>query len=223
MALQEGFYFLDTDSGKLTSIADPEEHIPDNRFNDGKCDPAGRFWAGTMAQDHHADAGHLYMMDNDLVVMKKFGPVSISNGLCWSLDNTTMYYIDSPTRKVLAFDYNNETGDISNPAECIRFSEKDGYPDGMTIDCKGNLWIARWDGWSVGCYNPTTGELIEKIDVPAQQVSACAFGGENLDTLYITTAQEDFTEQQRQEQPLAGRLFQIKPGVRGVPSFAFAG
>src|SRR6478735_1672645 len=133
-ALQHGFAFIDKQNGELRMMADPEEDLPGNRFNEGKCDPAGRFWAGTMALSEEIGAGNLYVLENDLKPLKMISGVSVSNGLAWSNDHQTLYYIDSPTRQVVAFDYNKNTGAISSRRTVIEISSDEGFPDGMTID-----------------------------------------------------------------------------------------
>lgn len=223
VAMQTGFAFVDEERGTTTPIADPESDKPDNRFNDGKCDPAGRFWAGTMAVAEQGAVGALYSLETDGRVVKRLDGITISNGICWSLDHTTMYYIDSPTRQVVAYDYDPATGDITRPRVVVEIPEEEGVPDGMTIDERGNLWIAIWGGYSVVCHDPNTGKRLAKVDVPAKKVTSCAFGGENLDELYITCARIDLTEEELKEQPYAGGLFRTDVGVKGVPSFAYQG
>lgn len=222
VAVERGFATLDED-GTLQMIAEVEADDPRTRFNDGKCDPAGRFWAGTMAMTEKAPLGSLYALEADGTVRKMYSPVTTSNGICWSLDAKTMYYIDSPTREVAAFDYDVATGEIANKRTVIRFAPEDGSPDGMTIDADGNLWVALWDGWCVVCIDPNTGERVRKIDVPVQRVTACAFGGPDLRDLYITTARVGVPEERLAEQPLAGAVLVTDAGVRGVEAFAFAG
>ena len=223
VALENGFYQLDPQSGSKMLIANPEENIPGNRFNDGKCDPAGRFWAGTMSTEGKQQAGALYLLDADGSVHKMIENVSTSNGIVWSLDATRMYYIDTPTRKVMAWNYNNTTGEISNPKTAIEVPQELGYPDGMTIDADGNVWIALWGGAAVACWNPETGELLRTIDVPAKNVTSCAFGDDDLGTLYITTARQGTSEEELEQFPHAGGVFKIRPGVKGVEAFFFKG
>ncbi|MGV3557245.1 SMP-30/gluconolactonase/LRE family protein [Larkinella arboricola] len=209
-ALQHGFYDISLEEKTLTPLADPEAHLPGNRFNDGKLDPAGRFWAGTMSLDDTPGAGALYRLDHDGSVTPKIQNVSCSNGLAWSLDARTMYFIDSPTRQVVAYEYDNATGDISNPRVAIQFDEADGLPDGMTIDRAGMLWIALWDGWSVVRCNPHTGERLARIPLPAARITSCTFGGSQLQDLYITSAKTGISAGDLQQQPLAGSLFVVK-------------
>ena len=222
LALHNGFASVDLDTEKITPFADPERDIPANRFNDGKCDPAGRFWAGTMAFDTEPDRGALYCLDVDHTVSKKVSPVTISNGIVWTADHKTMYYIDTQLDNVRAYDYDVDTGAIHNERVVVE-NQGGGHFDGMSIDAEGMLWIALFGGWGVSCYNPDNGELLQEVDLPFAQVTSCAFGGENLDELYITSAVHTMDEQALAEQPLAGALVRIDPGVRGVPAHSYAG
>lgn len=221
VALQKGIYKLDPDTGSKNRIANPESNLPGNRFNDGKCDPAGRFWAGTMSIKEKKNAGALYRLDSDNSLHKMIVDVTISNGIVWSADKTKMYYIDTPTHKVVRYDYNNQTGEIVNPKVAVTIPEEMGFPDGMTIDAEGNLWIALWSGSAVGCWNPKTGELIRTIKVPAKNVTSCAFGDDDLATLYITTARIGTDKESLKKFPHAGGVFKVRPGVKGVPAFFF--
>ena len=223
LAVRNGFASFDLETQELTLIANPEAHITGNRFNDGKCDPAGRFWAGTMAYENPTNQGSLYRLDTDLSVHKIFGDVAISNGIIWSLDHTTMYYIDTLRKNVRAFDYADDTGDISNERVVVTVPEEIGMPDGMAIDSEGMLWVAHYGGSCVSRWNPNTAQLLEKIDLPVTQVTACAFGGPNMDILFITSAAQELDAAELARQPLAGGLFSIKTPYQGVPSFRFGG
>lgn len=223
LALQHGFYGLDLETEKLTLLIDPEADLPDNRFNDGKCDSRGRFWAGTTRISHDQQVGSLYRLDADLAVHRELGDVWISNGLTWTQDDRTMYFIDSPTSQVVAFDFNAEAGEISNKRLIIEIPEGGGSPDGMTIDEEGMLWIALWDGWRVIRVNPETGSIIDEVRLPVARPTSCVFGGANLDELYITTASTRMPAEESAKQPLAGGLFRCSPGVRGLPMTEFAG
>lgn len=221
VALENGIHAMDLQGGELTLIANPlEEGI---RFNDGKCDPLGRFWVGSMHLSAEKEAAALYMMDENQEVQQMLDNITISNGIIWSLDSKTMYYIDTPTRQVKAYDYDVASGNISSPRVVINIPQERGAPDGMTIDEEGMLWIGHWGGGIVGRYDPESGKMIQKIEVPALNVTACAFGGEKLDKLYITTASIGMNDEQKQEYPLAGGLFIAEPGVRGVPADFYKG
>lgn len=222
VARQNGFAFLDTTSGLVRPLVDPEEDLVGNRFNDGKCDPAGRFWAGTMSLTSEAAAGSLYRYDAAGQVSKMLGEVTCSNGLAWSADGTTMYYIDTPTRQVDAFDFDNATGKITRRRTVIEIPAADGVPDGMTIDQAGILWIAMWGGWQVAAWNPQTGKKEASIRVPVERVTSCTFGGAALDELFITTARVGMPPAEEEAQPDAGGIFRARPGSRGTPTIPFA-
>lgn len=221
VALEDGIYELNLVNEKLTLMARPEPDSLGNRFNDGKCDPAGRFWAGTMSVTGKKKAGALYMINPDFSFEKKIDSVGTSNGIVWSIDKTKMYYIDTPTKKVVEYQYNNETGEITNPRDAIVIPDSLGYPDGSTLDSEGMLWIAMWGGSAVTRWNPASGELLDKINIPAKNVTSIAFGGKNLDVMYVTTANQGMSEEDKNEYPLAGRLFELKSKVKGIPCSYF--
>jgi sugar lactone lactonase YvrE len=223
LALHHGFASLDLASEQVEIVADPEAHLPGNRFNDGKCDPAGRFWAGTLALEGTPEVASLYRLDVDLNVHKMLGEVSCSNGIVWTQDNQTMYYIDTFLQRVDAFDYDLGTGAISGRRTAFEVPSEMGYPDGSTLDGEGMLWVALWQGAAVSRWNPATGELLQVVDVPAPNVTSCAFGGPNLDRLYITTARNGMGEDALKQYPLAGGLFCADVGVTGLPAVEFAG
>jgi sugar lactone lactonase YvrE len=221
--LENGIAFIDTERKTVRHIANPEEGL-NNRFNDGKCDAAGRFWAGTMAKSEEEGKGNLYVMETDLSVKKKIDNVSISNGIAWSADNTTLYYINTPTNYVFAFDYNIENAEIDNQRVVIDLTHETGYADGMTIDDEGMLWIAFYGGWRVGRYDPLTGELLTHTELPVANVTCCTFGGNDLNDLYITTAAKGLNAGELQQQPDAGKLFVIKNcGSKGMLPQKFKG
>jgi sugar lactone lactonase YvrE len=222
LALRDGFARLDIDSGEVVMVA--EQKTDGIRFNDGKCDPAGRFWAGTMADDMADGAAALYCLDTDLTVRRMIDNVTISNGLVWTSDTKRFYYIDTPTYEVAAFDYDVDAGNISNRKAAIKIDKDLGAPDGMAIDEEDMIWIAHWGGGRVTRWSPKTGQLLETIQVPqASLVTSCAFGGADLNELFITTAAVDLNPEQRKSQPLAGSLFRIQLDVKGVPAFRFKG
>lgn len=219
IAGDNGFSFVAAADGRLTRIADPEpDKKPDNRFNDGKCDPAGRFWAGTISTVKKTGDAALYMLDTDGDVHLKYPGVTNSNGLCWSRDTRTFYYIDTPSKKVRAFDFDNATGEIANERVAVDTSELEGSPDGMAIDEHDNLWVAFCRGGCVRGFDSANGVELARIDLPVSGVTACAFGGPDLKTLYITTGRFPKVNEE-----LAGRLFRADPGVAGTPSFAYQG
>lgn len=218
VALEDGIHILNTETGILTMYAEIESDIADNRMNDGKCDPAGRLWVGSMHLPQTTPNGTVYMIDGEGSHKPMIDSVTISNGIVWTKDAKTMYYTDTPTGYVRAYDYDKATGAITNERKVIEIPESLGYPDGMAIDNEDKLWIGLWNGNKVARYDPLTGKMMTSIDVPAHNVSACAFGGPNLDTLYITTARVDMTEAELDSLPLAGSLFKAVPGVIGVNS-----
>lgn len=214
LALDSGVVSYHTETGVLTPLAS----FPDGsdlRFNDGKVAPDGSLWVGTMDRDGKSGAGTLYRWPQPSQREEMLAQVSISNGLAWSADGTILYFIDSPLRKVQAFDIVD--GRLSHRRNGVDIPEGWGWPDGMTMDGQGNLWVAHWDGGCVACYDPATGEVLQRIDVPAPLVTSCAFGGPDLTTLYITTAQgsQDFGWLDLAKHPLSGRLFACTPGVQG--------
>jgi sugar lactone lactonase YvrE len=221
VALQDGIYILNSNTGETTLLSDVERDIPSNRFNDGKCDPSGRFWVGSMGYEQLPNDANLYMIDSKGEATLQLDSVTISNGIVWSKDKTKMYYIDTPTLEIKAFDYDNASGAISNQRVAVKINDSLGFPDGMAIDEQDKLWVGMWNGNAVICFDPITGNVISKIEVPAKNVTSCAFGGKNLDTLYITTANVGMTEEEQAKYPLAGSIFKAVPGVKGVNSALF--
>ncbi|TDP88629.1 sugar lactone lactonase YvrE [Halanaerobium saccharolyticum] len=220
-ALEDGLYLIDAKTSEQEFLVNPESNNDQTRFNDGKCDRRGRFWVGTMDLEEKRELGTLYCLDQELNLVEKIKNVKISNGLAWSLDNKTMYYIDSPTKEVLAFDYDLETAEITNKRVIISFAEAEGVPDGMTIDAEGKLWIAHFGGGQVSRWNPNSGEKIDSVQLPVSNVTSCAFGGKNLDELYITTASVGLSEEEKEAQPLAGGIFRYQAGVKGLAGVKF--
>jgi sugar lactone lactonase YvrE len=213
-----GIAAFDPNTNKLDILANPEKDTPNNRFNDGKCDPRGRFWAGTFPLQQAPGTAHLWRMDTDLSVHKILDGVTCSNGIVWTADRKTMYYIDTRTRRVDAFNYDDETGDVTNRRAAFAIPEDQGHPDGMTIDAEGNLWVAHWGASHVSCNDPRTGKVLRRIHLPVSQVSSCAFGDEKLNRLYITSARNG-----KENEPLAGGLFVADVGAVGVAQPEFAG
>lgn len=219
---ENGITAFDPKSGESTRLADPEADMrPDNRFNDGKCDPAGRFWAGTISQVKKTGTANLYMLDLNGEVTKQVESVTNSNGLCWSADAKTFYYIDTPTQSVAAYDFDLGSGAISNKRICIDTAAAgyDSSPDGMAIDAEGMLWIAFCHGGCVVRFDPASGEKLQQVDFPCVETTACVFGGPNLDRLFVTTGIHA-TEVEAD----AGKVFVVDGlGIQGVPGFAFKG
>ena len=218
IAGDRGISLLDTETGVLTHVADPEQDLPDNRFNDGKCSPDGRFFAGTISLVKKTGDAKLYRLDPDLTLHEAFGPVTNSNGIAWSADGKTVFYIDTPRKEVLAFDYEID-GHLRNLRSVVSTAHLDSSPDGMTIDADGNLWIAFCHGACVACFDPQNGAELRRIELPCLETTACAFGGPELADLYVTTGVHKSVVEEN-----AGRLFVIRGlGVKGLPANAFAG
>ncbi|MFU8847624.1 MAG: SMP-30/gluconolactonase/LRE family protein [Opitutales bacterium] len=217
-----GIYSFEPATGQKKLLADPEaDKRPDNRFNDGKCDPEGRFWAGTISLTKKTGSANLYCYDTEGQLHLKIPQVTNSNGICWNAAAHTLYYIDTPTRRIQAYDYDRQSGRIVE-AGTIVDTEAAGYkssPDGMTIDAEDKLWVAFCHGGCVVRFDPKTGKKMQQIDLPAVETTACAFGGENLDRLFVTTGvKADAGE------PEAGKVFVIDGlGVHGVHAKAFKG
>ncbi|WP_310467916.1 SMP-30/gluconolactonase/LRE family protein [Sphingomonas sp.] len=216
-----GFATFDAETGRLDLLFDPEPERPDNRFNDGKVDRAGRFWAGTMDDTERAASGALYRLDATDAATRVDDGYRVTNGPAFSPDGGQMYHNDSARQVTFAFDLAPD-GSVSNRREFARFGEGDGYPDGMTVDAEGCLWIAFWDGWCVRRFSPA-GELLATLKVPAQRPTSCAFGGPALDRLYISSARIGLDAAALIDQPHAGGLFLADPGVRGLADLPYAG
>lgn len=221
VALEDGIYHLNLKTEELTIFSKPEGHPPNLRFNDGKCDPVGRLWVGSIWERTTPHVATLYKIESDGTSQPMLPNITISNGIAWSLDSKTMYYIDTYTSCVQAYNYEVATGQITNARTVITVPVALGYPDGMTIDAEGMLWIALWNGSAVCRFNPNTGKLLQKIEVNALNITSCAFGGADLKTLYITTASVDMTPEQHEKYPQAGSLFAVETEVSGVPCFYF--
>jgi sugar lactone lactonase YvrE len=220
-ALQEGIALINRITGEKQLIAAPEKDINSNRFNDGKCSPDGAFWAGSMSLNENDPSGFLYSIDGNHKVLQHEKGLTISNGLCWSLDKKYFYFIDTPTLQVVRYDFSN--GQIQNKQSIIHIdAQKEGYPDGMTIDAEGKLWIAHWGGWQVTRWDPSSGEKLDAIKLPVSQVTSVCFGGEHFDEMYITSARRGLTSQQLQLEPLAGATFRVlNTGYKGLPFYRF--
>jgi len=217
----EGFLAIDLEDGRIEQLGNPDSDLPNNRFNDGKVDRAGRFWAGTMDRFEREATGSLYRLDPDFSWTKIDSGYRVTNGPAFSLDGGTMYHSDSALQTVYAFDL-DEQGCATNRRVLARFERAQGYPDGMTVDVEDCLWVAFWDGWCVRRLTPT-GKVIAELEVPAQRPTSCAFGGAGYDQLFITSARRGLTDEQLALQPSAGGLFMTVPGVEGVPETLFAG
>jgi len=213
VAYDHGFGLLDPD-GQVRALAQPvPAGPPRRRMNDGKCGPDGSFWAGTMAFDKSPGAGSLYRLAPDGQVSELLTGVTISNGLAWSADGRTLFYIDTPTQRIDRFEL-SAAGGLGPRRAVVTIPAQAGHPDGMTIDDEGCLWVALWDGWAVRRYAPD-GELLATVAVDAPQVSSCCFGGPDRSILFITTSQEGMDAATRARYPNSGRVFRAEVGVRG--------
>ena len=221
--MERGVFRLELTDGSRELIAEPER-LPDYRLNDGKCDCRGRFWVGSMArkgvQHVGTPAGSLYCIQTDGSWRKVVTELGVSNGMAWGPDDRTFYHVDSFTRQVSAFDFRVEDGSLTHRRVVIRTPAEMGFPDGMAADAEGMLWIAQWGGSRVCRWDPTTGRLLQTVPLPVANVTSCAFGGRDLDELFITTARPDSAD--RTPQPGAGALFHIRPGVKGLRAYRFA-
>jgi sugar lactone lactonase YvrE len=193
---------------------------PGTRMNDGACDPQGRFWAGTMADDHHAGGGALYRLDPHGRTECMLGDLTISNGLGWSPDGGTMYLVDSGPRAVCAFAFDGDHGTISDDRVLVTVAEELGAPDGMTVDAAGDLWVAIYGAGQVHRYSPD-GELRQVVAVPADQTTCCGFAGPGLNRLYVTTATENWSDERRRADPAAGLVYWSVTDACGLPAAAF--
>jgi sugar lactone lactonase YvrE len=220
LAMAGGFARLDWESGQTRMLAAVEEDRPLSRMNDGACDPAGRFWAGTMALDEGPGAGALYRLDSDLTVHTLLTGVTISNGIDWSPDARRMYYVDSPTRRIDVFDFDLASGAIGNRRPLVEVPDGAGTPDGLTVDAAGFVWLALWGGSALRRYAPD-GALERTVPLPVSHPTSCAFGGADLDELYVTSARRPLTPEERARQPMAGGLLRLRPGVVGRPAHLF--
>lgn len=220
-AAHGGFYRVNPDSGRIVQMAAVETDSPENRMNDGYVDRAGRFWAGTMSMVKRRRAGSLYRLNPDGTVTRQITGVTTSNGLDWSLDGKLMYYVDTGVNRVDVFDFDEARGDLSGRRPFVHVPALAGKPDGMVVDAEGFIWLALWKGGAVHRYTPG-GRLDRVLKLPAQLVTKCAFGGANLEDLYITTARAGLDAEAAARQPMAGGVFRARPGVRGRPASRFA-
>ena len=220
-AMQDGFYALDGEAAPEL-IAPVDADNPITRLNDGEIDPQGRFWAGTMGWQAEPEAGALYRLDTDGTVTRMLEGVTISNGLGWSPDGLTMYYVDTPTLRVDRFDFDPVSGDISNRRDFVTIRHGGGRPDGLTVDSEGAVWVATWPGYGVHRYLPD-GSLDAVIPLPVSNVSSIELGGPDLRDAFITTAWELLAEEEHAAQPLAGSLCHPRVAGAGQPRVPCAG
>lgn len=219
-AVRDGIGFINSDEKTFELAVPIELATPGNRMNDGACDPAGRLWAGTMATDLSPSAGSLYRISPTLQVTQVLSDVSISNGLDWSPDDRTFYFTDSTTKRLDAYDFDVDTGEISNGRVLVELPQPVATPDGIAVDAEGTIWVAMWDGACVQRFSPK-GRHLETLHLPVTRPTSVAFGGPALNQLFITSARNGLTPRQLHDQPHAGAIFVLEPGVTGRSPFAF--
>ena len=219
-AMRSGLYMLDPRSGALDLVAAPETHLPQNRFNDGRCDRAGRFWAGTMVDGPRAPVGSLYRLDPDGTCTSMQSGINVPNSIAWSPDDRTMYFADTHVSMLWAYDFDLARGTMRNERVFADCNNQPGRPDGSCVDADGCLWNAEYGGGRIVRYRPD-GRIDQVVELPVSNVTCCCFGGEQLDTLYISTARQRMTAEQLEREPLAGALFACRPGARGLVEARF--
>lgn len=221
-SLRSSLATIDFHTGEIGEFPGPIVPQSDMRFNDGRCDRRGRFWVGTLHESRHPETASLYRVDRDGRHAEMVTGVTVSNGIAWSPDNRIMYFADSWTRTIFSFDFDLDGGTLHNQRVFVQLSEGAGAPDGATVDAEGFLWSATIDAGCVTRYAPD-GSTDRVIKMPVQRPTSCAFGGDDLSILYVTSASMGLTEQQRIAAPLSGGLFAVDAGVKGLPEPRFAG
>lgn len=224
VALHQHFAFFDPDSGTLEMLINPEPALPDNRFNDGKCDRRGRFWAGTMGKTAwNEPCGSLYRLGPDLKPVKLVDGVRCSNGLDWSPDDRTFYYAESFAYRIWAYDFDADSGNLYNRRLFAELDPRLGaFPDGLTVDCEGYVWNAQPVFGRITRYDPK-GRIDRIVETPASWCTSCVFGDADFGTMYVTSARESLSAVEIAEEPLSGAIFAFRPGVAGIPGTPFNG
>ena len=220
-ALEASLVFMDCETGAVQRLAAPIEGVADN-LNDGACDRAGRFWVGSKARDWVTPVGALFRWDPDGSLHRLDEGFKLSNGMGWSPDNRTMYFIDSAPGEIYAYDFDLATGNPRNRRTLVRVAEEHGLPDGMTVDAEGFLWVAQWSGGCIVRYDPD-GKPERVIPMPVRRPTSVTFGGPDLTMLFVTSGTMRMSEAELVAEPLAGSLFALDTGIRGLPEPRFNG
>jgi len=222
-AFKNGFAFIDLDSGAVTPIADPEPELADNRFNDGKVDAAGRFWAATMDDTEQNPTGQLFRLDQSLSVTRFAANFVVTNGIDWSLDGRTLYFVDTVARTIHAYAFDMASGTPGAARVFAQIPDSDGYPDGLTVDAEDHVWSAHWGGSRVTRYRPD-GSIERVVRLPVPRCTSCCFGGAQLDTLFVTSASIGIDAAALRAAPLSGGVFAVTGlDVRGRAAGRFKG
>jgi sugar lactone lactonase YvrE len=221
VAMETCIAAFDPRTASIEPLARPGAMFDNLRFNDSRCDRQGRFWAGTMDDVGRGEIGTLYRMDTDHTLVPVISPVTIPNSLAWSPDGRIMYFSDTTSRTIMSYDFEPRSGTPSN-ARIFASLSGPSTPDGSTVDCEGFVWNAEYDGWRITRYAPD-GRVDRVVDMPVQRPTCCAFGGPELSTLFVTTAAQRLSDDERARQPLAGALLALEVGVRGLPEPEYVG
>ena len=221
-ALSDRFASIDTATGATQTIALPLKNPPQDMFNDGKCDRQGRFWAATKDIAEESPVGSLYCLDTEGKAMEMANGFTVGNGIAWNLDNSRMYICDSPARQIYEYEFDPIKGRLGGFQIFAQVPESEGFPDGLTVDSEGYIWSCHWDGWQITRYKPT-GEIDSVIPMPVPRPTSCCFGGEDLKTLYVTSASVGLSASILEDAPQSGQLFALEIGVKGVPEPPYLG
>lgn len=222
LALDGGLHGYDPETGRLEFLVQAEPGRPGNRYNDGRCDRRGRLWIGTMDRDVRSPSGSLYRIGADRTALRLLDGITVSNSIAFSPDDRTMYFADTPRHIIWSFDYDIDTGTATGRRAFADLTARGGLPDGSSVDANGFLWNAEFAGGRLTRYAPD-GRVDRTIELPVSCPTCCCFGGERLDTLYVTGSTHRLTAEQKAGEPYAGGLLSLDPGVRGLPEAAFGG